>query len=205
MSRKQIPLDDKTIGGRLRLFREKIPVNTNVFSELINISRGSLSDMENNNRLPSAKAIKNLCQLSDINIYWLYTGEGKMTRASKNEAGKSGKDSLLYDRTDGDEVRSSPAEDEVNPEMAELVGKTREILSSDTDYAASLSTNIRSFHQTVTNEKQLHRDMSEVKDAIKVLLGECDEIKERLSRSDSAIRREDTEEQRDYVRKKRAV
>jgi len=196
------------IGGRIAFVRLKNGQTQEQFALTIGISKGNLSGIETNKSFPSYNPIVQILKNYDLDPLWLLTGEGEMIRASKNEAGKSGKDILLYDRNDGDEVRSSRAEYEVSPEMAELVGKTRKILSSDTDYAASLSANIRSFHHAITTEEHMHRmdsDMSEVKDAIKTLLGECDEIKERLSRSDSAVRREDTEEQRDNVRKKRAV
>ena len=80
MSRKKYPQNDKSIGGRLRSYRKHKSINTSDFSKLLEISQGSLSDIEHNKRLPSAKSIKNIIQYADIDIHWLYTGEGQMIR-----------------------------------------------------------------------------------------------------------------------------
>jgi transcriptional regulator with XRE-family HTH domain len=45
-------------------------------SELIGISQGSLSDLENNNSLPSAETIARLYLYTDINIFWLMFNRG---------------------------------------------------------------------------------------------------------------------------------
>lgn len=45
-------------------------------SELIGISQGSLSDLENNNSLPSAETIARFYLYTDINIFWLMFDRG---------------------------------------------------------------------------------------------------------------------------------
>ena len=74
--RKQI----KTMGQRLRAFRKSKNLKGYQFAKKIGISQGSLSDLENEISLPSAKTLKGLCLETDINIHWLLTGKGKMTR-----------------------------------------------------------------------------------------------------------------------------
>ncbi len=44
-------------------------------SKKIEVSNGSLSDLENNKSQPSARTLANLCFAFDINIYWLLTGK----------------------------------------------------------------------------------------------------------------------------------
>ncbi len=49
-------------------------------AKLIKISQGSLSDIENEKSLPSADTIAKLYQFTNLNIVWLLTGKGPMTR-----------------------------------------------------------------------------------------------------------------------------
>jgi len=66
---------DNGIGQRLKLFR-KTGCNMTMakLSSSINVSQGSLSDLENGNCLPSAKT---LCEFyyAGCDINWLLTGE----------------------------------------------------------------------------------------------------------------------------------
>jgi transcriptional regulator with XRE-family HTH domain len=50
-------------------------------AKIIHISQGSMSDIENNNSLPSAETIAKLYQHTQINIIWLLTGKGQMNRS----------------------------------------------------------------------------------------------------------------------------
>ena len=88
--RKKIPYNDQTIGGRLKLYRETKVINSKVFSELLGISQGSLSDTETNKRFPPAKSLQNISRNTDLNIHWLYTGEGNMIRGPEKEAKEIG-------------------------------------------------------------------------------------------------------------------
>ena len=78
-------INQNTIGARLKAFRKSKDINIVKFSELLGISHGSLSGLENNKSKPSADTLVNLCRNTDINIYWLFTGEGKMTRITREE------------------------------------------------------------------------------------------------------------------------
>lgn len=49
-------------------------------AKLIKISQGSLSDIENEKSLPSADTIAKLYQFTNLNIVWLLTGKGPITR-----------------------------------------------------------------------------------------------------------------------------
>ena len=76
MSRNKID-DPKTIGARLRYYRESINKTGMELSEIVGISQGSISDIENNKCQPSTKTLVTLIRTTDINIEWLLTGEGK--------------------------------------------------------------------------------------------------------------------------------
>ncbi len=72
-----------TVGGRLKYWRKVSSLRLVDVAALINVSQGSLSDLENDKSLPSATTLTGLCQKSDMNICWLLTGEGSM--ASKED------------------------------------------------------------------------------------------------------------------------
>jgi transcriptional regulator with XRE-family HTH domain len=70
----------KNLGTRLRQWRKTLPLKSFELAQLIKISQGSLSDIENNKSLPSADTIAKLYLYSDLNIIWLLLGKGPMTR-----------------------------------------------------------------------------------------------------------------------------
>ena len=78
--KKKMSIKQKNIGERLKAFRKSKNINIVKFSELLGISHGSLSGLENNKSKPSTNTLVNLCRNTDINIYWLFTGEGEMIR-----------------------------------------------------------------------------------------------------------------------------
>jgi len=66
----------QTVGGRLRYWRKLSAYRLVDLAALINVSQGSLSDLENDKSLPSATTLTGLCQKTNMNICWLLTGEG---------------------------------------------------------------------------------------------------------------------------------
>ncbi|ADW17506.1 helix-turn-helix domain protein [Desulfobulbus propionicus DSM 2032] len=64
----------KKIGNRLKEFRVENGLTLVQLSELIGISHGSLSGLENNKSKPSAETLSNLCLYTEIDIVWLLTG-----------------------------------------------------------------------------------------------------------------------------------
>ena len=80
------------IGDRIKSFRIEKQLTLVQLSDLIGISHGSLSGLENNKSKPSAETLSNFCLYTDIDIKWLLTGEnrekseksrGKPVRAEK--------------------------------------------------------------------------------------------------------------------------
>jgi len=72
-----------TVGGRLKYWRKVSRLRLVDLSNIIQVSQGSLSDLENDKSLPAATTLTSLCQKTDMNLYWLLTGEGSMV--SKKE------------------------------------------------------------------------------------------------------------------------
>ncbi len=98
------------LGDRLRQWRKSIPLKSYELAKLINISQGSLSDIENNKSLPSADTIAKLYQHTNINIIWLLTGKGPIKK------GKLPEDTLVSANT---EEVSAPSQDRTLKEMIE--------------------------------------------------------------------------------------
>ena len=87
----------KTTGQRLRAWRKSVPLKLMELSEKIQVSQGSLSDLENDKSLPSATTLANLSLYTDLNIYWLLTGKGPVHKGPDNEMEKTTETSKLYE------------------------------------------------------------------------------------------------------------
>lgn len=68
-----------SVGARLRYWRKLSGLRLVDMAELINVSQGSLSDLENDKSLPSSGTLIGLCQKTELNICWLLTGQGRVT------------------------------------------------------------------------------------------------------------------------------
>jgi transcriptional regulator with XRE-family HTH domain len=75
---KSISGNPTTVGERLKYWRKVSRLRLVDVAALIQVSQGSLSDLENDKSLPSATTLTGLCQKTDMNLYWLLTGEGSM-------------------------------------------------------------------------------------------------------------------------------
>ena len=71
---------DNFLGDRLRKWRKTLPLRAYQLAKIIQISQGSLSDIENNKSLPSADTLTKLFLKTDLNIIWLLTAKGPMEK-----------------------------------------------------------------------------------------------------------------------------
>ena len=79
------PTTQVSVGARLRYWRKLSGLRLVDMAEMINVSQGSLSDLENNKSLPSSGTLIGLCKKTELNICWLLTGEGRVTVSSQAE------------------------------------------------------------------------------------------------------------------------
>ena len=79
------PTAQVSVGARLRYWRKLSGLRLVDMAEMINVSQGSLSDLENNKSLPSSGTLIGLCKKTELNICWLLTGEGRVTVSSQAE------------------------------------------------------------------------------------------------------------------------
>ena len=87
----------KTTGQRLRAWRKSVPLKLMELSGKIQVSQGSLSDLENDKSLPSATTLANLSIHTDLNIYWLLTGKGPVHKSKDPEMERTTETSRLYE------------------------------------------------------------------------------------------------------------
>jgi len=103
----------KFLGERIRQWRKTLPLKSYELAKLINISQGSLSDIENNKSLPSADTIAKLYKYTDVNIIWLLTGQGPVKKGSGTPSSGSG--------APGPEELESYGQDQALKEMIDKV------------------------------------------------------------------------------------
>lgn len=73
-------LTNVSVGKRLKAWRKSAYMTLADVSKMIAVSQSSLSEMENEKSLPSAKTLQGLCLTTDLNICWLLTGQGPMRK-----------------------------------------------------------------------------------------------------------------------------
>ena len=71
-----------SVGARLRYCRKLSGLRLVDMAEMIDVSQGSLSDLENDKSLPSSGTLIGLCKKTELNICWLLTGDGRVTMNS---------------------------------------------------------------------------------------------------------------------------
>jgi len=68
-------LETDNIGLRLQAYRQKKGLTGKQLADIIGISQGSLSELENGKRDPSGKVFQGIMENTDIDISWLITGK----------------------------------------------------------------------------------------------------------------------------------
>jgi transcriptional regulator with XRE-family HTH domain len=73
--------------NRIKIFREYKSLKQVEFAKMIQVSRSTLSEIENGkNKNPSSSVIVNIRDaFNDINIEWLLTGKGEMIKADSED------------------------------------------------------------------------------------------------------------------------
>ncbi len=132
---------------------------------ILNIKPNALSNHKLRGTIPH-DALITFCDHENISLDWLYNGEEEMTKGPKNEAN-------LYLNED--------------PKIAELLIMTKEVLKSETQYADSLSANVKSFHYSVELEKRVNRMEEDVSTLKEKVDKDTPEINEYLGKKEEAL------------------
>ena len=68
----------KEIGNRIRQLRKEIKKSGEDFAKDLSVSLSSLSKYESGERTPDPMFFSKLREITDVNLNWLFRGEGKM-------------------------------------------------------------------------------------------------------------------------------
>ena len=71
------------INNRLKLLREKLNLTTRAVGAAINLSGGSITNMEKGTRNLTDRTISDICRVFDVNEDWLRYGSEPMFRPKK--------------------------------------------------------------------------------------------------------------------------
>ncbi|MEW5821129.1 MAG: XRE family transcriptional regulator [Cyanobacteriota bacterium] len=78
-------IENRTIlGKRIRIIREKLSMNRDVFAEWVNICPRTLSDYESGRTNIKPTFLFKLIEKSNVNINWLFSGIGKLFNKTIN-------------------------------------------------------------------------------------------------------------------------
>ncbi len=138
MSRNKDHNSNVYFGARLRIFRKHLRLNVEQFSGLLGISQSSLSAVENNKTKTSSQTIVNLVHNTDINVYWLFSGKGKMLREKDTE------EAFLEKSLEKDSE-------------SDLITKTVEILKSESIYKAALIGHINAILSSIRTQETMNK------------------------------------------------
>ncbi|HAK87603.1 MAG: hypothetical protein A2077_01390 [Nitrospirae bacterium GWC2_46_6] len=76
MSREKLTNRDISLGGRLKTFRKAKNLTLSAFGEILDVSPGYLSEVENGKKALSQDLFILLSEKFNINLNWLLIGEG---------------------------------------------------------------------------------------------------------------------------------
>ncbi|MFH2064949.1 MAG: helix-turn-helix transcriptional regulator [Pseudomonadota bacterium] len=147
MSRKKIAISElnlKKIGGRIAHIRISNGMNQEEFCNITGLTKGNLSCLENNKYEPSYQAIVKILENFEIDSGWLLFGDSDPP--SKDATASKGVSNTL----------------DPDPEINDLLKKTRAVLVSKTSYAESLKANVNSFHESVKAREEIKTMRSEI-------------------------------------------
>jgi transcriptional regulator with XRE-family HTH domain len=159
MSRKKIHISDinlNEIGGRFAFIRIKRGATHKEFADLLGISASNLSEIENHKHNPSFIPITRIIDQFNIDPMWLLFGENDPYNKDKRGV-------------------CEPCSNYSDP-YKDLIDMTRDVLSSQTEYANSLAANIRSFHKSVSLEQSAENNKGDPADRTRRLEEKCDHI-----------------------------
>jgi transcriptional regulator with XRE-family HTH domain len=134
-----------TIGKRIKAFRKSKKLSGKNLAEIIRISQGSLSDLENDKTTPKSSTIESIIRNTDINPVWLMTGEGEMTaKAPLVQPGMSTEQQQAYPVPTGS--------------IGRLLAKAVEVLESeDKVLVGALSQSIQALHRALKDSRKVRK------------------------------------------------
>lgn len=76
------------LSNRIKAIREALKLSQREFGEKLGVSRDVISNIEYNRVPPKELLIRHICELYNVNLHWLETGEGEMFNDNFDETSK---------------------------------------------------------------------------------------------------------------------
>lgn len=73
---------------KIKAIREALKLSQREFGKKLGVSRDVISNIENNRVAPKELLLRHICELYNVNEYWLYTGNGEMFNDNPDENSK---------------------------------------------------------------------------------------------------------------------
>jgi len=180
---------ENIFGKNLLTIRKELKLTQDNFAKPLGIKGSFISDIERGKAKPSESVIQLLEIKYRLNREWLFSGQGDPYIKVHDGEKDAESDVSIYKVGD-------PLDED--PEIAELLIMTREIIKSGTGYTHSLAANIRSFYQAMQNEQCL----GTIKNTMNQLASDVEDIKQQIKQRNQ-IRDDDDQAQRGEILKKR--
>ena len=155
MSRKKFEIMKKSFGERLKGLRLKRKLKQNQIAIATNILKSTLSELENDKHSPSSAALVQLSEYFNVSSNWLLTGGGEPTKTPHVAS---------HEAEYNQHGNWQPSQELLGSEEWKLIGKTHEIITSDTAYSAALISNINAFYQAMKETNKTNAVQKECAD-----------------------------------------
>lgn len=73
---------------KIKAIREALKLSQREFGKKLGVSRDVISNIENNRVAPKELLLRHICELYNVNEYWLHTGNGEMFNENPDENSK---------------------------------------------------------------------------------------------------------------------
>lgn len=137
---------EKTIGKGIEYIRLFLKMNKGFFAKKAGVDIYILDSIEKGEQIKDYNDLYILINHYNINLRWLFFREGEPLNDNKTSDLKNNKTQFL----------------DPDPEINDLLKKTRDVLVSDTSYAESLKANVNSFHESVKAREEIKTMRSEI-------------------------------------------
>ncbi len=152
-------------GERIRKYRKLKNLTVKQLSDIIGISQGSLSDIENNKTTPSSKTFEALFRNTDINPLWLFLGKEPIIRPQNYEE-------YLFNSDSKSEIKftSIDIKDQKIIELEREIAKLKEELKKITESEQKDAANLQALQNKIKELELKNRELSGKVDILKELL-----------------------------------
>lgn len=170
-----------TLGKRIQSLMDQKKINQVDAAKGIGIDRSRFNLLLNDKvGMPRRETLLKISGFFKCNINWLETGEGKPFEQPKTFLGAT---HLGQQPWDNSSKQVSMEHEKESFSMAEMFTMTAKILESDTIYRSALSSNIRAFYRSVTQEEE----MESVKRKLEKMEQQNEQISERMARMEELL------------------